>query len=160
MQHRNIITYSTDSPRDFDALRDRITKRLKAIQAKQVQLGAVASMSPVADYEGLAQHEMVALVAIAQNMESPTEAISNYIVRSDMNKAGFTRVAATLAVATLVKKGLIDLRELFDDQREQPFTAYSLTEQGMAWLMNNQDRLALRETSKSSGEAKAEEILF
>jgi len=160
VQHRNIITYSTDSPRDFEALRDRITKRVKAIMAKEVQLGAVASMSPIADYEGLTQHEMVALVAIAQNINRPNEAISSYTVRSDMNKAGFTRVAATLGLAALVKKRLIEAHELFDDQREEPYAAYALTDDGMAWLMNNQDRLALRETSKEPGDAAKLDVPF
>lgn len=159
VQHRNIITYSTDSPRDFDALRDRITKRVKAIIAKEVRLGAVASM-PIADYEGLNQHEMVALVAIAQNIDTPNEAISTYIIRRDMTKAGATRVAATLGLGALVKKRLIEERELFDDQSQERYAAYALTDEGMAWLIKNQDRLVLREASKPPGDAAKAPVPF
>ena len=145
VQHRNVITYSTDSSSDFDELRRRITSRLKAIQAKEVRLGAVAAMSPIASVEGLTQHEMVALVAVAQNLDKPDGIVSTYLIRQDMGKAGFTRVAVTLALAALLKKQFLEAHEAYDEQSDRPYTVYSLTEKGMSWLLTNQDRLILTE---------------
>src|SRR5450830_981201 len=60
VQHRNVITYLTDSPRDFEDLRERITKRINALLKKELRLGtAAAVVSPVAALEGLAQHQLV-----------------------------------------------------------------------------------------------------
>jgi len=128
--------------------------------AKEVRLGTVASMSPIVGYEGLTQHEMVALVAIAQNTDMPREAISTYRVRTDMGKAGFTRVATTLALAALLKKGLVEAHELINERTEEEYVAYALTDSGLGWLMNNQDRLVLREPSKSQSDTSDPDVPF
>jgi hypothetical protein len=91
IQHRSIIIYATDSTRDFLELQNKITKRLEALLAKEVRLGKVAAMSPVATIEGLSQHEFVALATIAQNADTPHDGIAVYTIRKDMEKAGFTK---------------------------------------------------------------------
>src|SRR6185436_18822595 len=96
VQHRNVITYTTESSSDFVELKDKITKRLKAILAKGSRIEAAASISPIADVEALAQHEVVALVSVAQNLDHPGDIVSTYTIRQDMEKAGFTKVAVTL----------------------------------------------------------------
>ena len=57
IQHRSIITYATDSPRDFTELQEKITKRIEAILVKEEKLEVAAKISPVADVEELSQHE-------------------------------------------------------------------------------------------------------
>ena len=160
VQHRNIITYSTDSPRDFDDLKGRITNRLKAIQAKEAALATVASRSPIAEVEGLSQYEMIALVAIAQNVDQPNGSVSTFLIRQDMNNAGFTKVAATLGLASLLKKQLIELREAYDERSGESYAAYALTEKGISWLMSNQDRLVLREPPRTGGPSGRDDVPF
>jgi hypothetical protein len=67
VQHRNIITYKTESPQDFTQLGEKITNRIKAVLKKTSEINKVAKISPVADTEGLSQHELVALVTVMQN---------------------------------------------------------------------------------------------
>jgi hypothetical protein len=143
VQHRTIIHYSTDSPRDFEELKERITSRLKAVLMKEEKLGRAASMSPIADVEGLSPHEIVALVAVAESTFSASDTVPDWSVRQDIEKAGFTRIAATLACRSLVKKGLIDFVENTDGLEER-YTAYFMTRSGLDWLFNNQDKLVLR----------------
>jgi hypothetical protein len=128
IQHRSIITYKTDSPRDFTDLQEKITSRIKAILIKEETLDVAASISPVADVEGLTQHEIVTLVSIAQNADNPTDRVSVSAIRSDMERAGFTRIATMLGLGALLKKGLIDVESGFDPEFDSSYTLYLLTE--------------------------------
>ena len=143
VQHRSIIRYATDSTRDFDDLRASITDRIKAILSKQEALQGFADASPLADVEGLNQQEMVALVSIGQNADTPERPVSVYVIRQDMEKSGYTRIATTLSLTSLLRKGLIGSEEV-QEFNSDPFTGYHLKHAGMDWLLANQDRLVLR----------------
>lgn len=149
VQHRSITRYESDSRRDFDELAKNITSRLIAILEKEQRLAGVATMSPIAEIQGLAQHEMVALVAIAQNLWTPDGTVSAHIVRSDMEKAGFTDIASTLAFATLLRTELVTT-SLERDYNGESYTVYSVTEIGMDWLQRNKERLVLRKSERKS----------
>jgi hypothetical protein len=145
IHHRKVLVYSTDSTSDFEGLRARITKRIKAILTKEEKIGGAAQVaSPVAPVEGLASHELVALVTVGQNLDSPGDSVSAYLLRKDMEKAGFTRIAVTLSLASLLAKNLLVLRDLYDEQTHESYTAYALTESGLKWLVDNQDKLVLK----------------
>lgn len=143
VQHRAIIRYSCESPRDFEALKEKITPRLRAAVEKQESLGRLAHLAPIADVQGLAQHEMVALVAVAENLDNPGDRVAVHAIREDMVNAGFTRVAVTLALTELLRKGLVS-DETVSDYDGDPYCLYSVTKTGMEWLLENQGRLALR----------------
>jgi hypothetical protein len=149
VQHRTITRYESDSPRDFEELAKNITSRLKAILTKEEHLARVATMSPIAEIQGLAQHEMMALVAVAQNLWTPDGSVSAHVVRGDMEKAGFTDIASTLAFATLLKDNLVST-SVEREYDGESYTAYSVTEKGMDWLFHNQERLVLRKSEKKS----------
>jgi nucleoside 2-deoxyribosyltransferase len=159
VQHRSIISYETDSPRDFQELAKTITARLKAILTKEERLARVVTMSPIAEIQGLAQHEMVALVAIAQNLQTPDGTVSAHFVRSDMEKAGFTKIATTLALTSLLRNELV-ATSLEQDYNEEPYTVYSVTSTGMDWLLRNQQRLVLRESERKTLPVSEEDIPF
>jgi len=144
VQHRNVIVYKTESTSDFENLRDQITKRIKAVISKEAKIGAAAQVSsPVAPVEGLASHELVALVTLGQNVENPTDAVSTYLIRQDMERAGFTRIAVTIGLASLLSKGFVSLNQAYEERSGEQYTVYSLTQAGLDWLLNNQDKLAL-----------------
>jgi hypothetical protein len=142
VQHRSVITYRTDAPQDFANLERKITERLMAIMQKEERLGQL--VSPIADVEGLSQHEMVALVSVAENLESPPASVSAHQIRQDMERVGFARVATFLSLAALVRKGLVT-DEADTDYSGDVFMIYRLTAKGVDWLMKNQDKLVLRE---------------
>jgi hypothetical protein len=143
VQHRAVITYKTESPSDFGALARRITERLKAALEKQVEIGAVASLSPIKETEGLSSHEVVGLVTVAQSTDSAQDAVWAQSIRQDMGKAGYTEIAVTLALRSLTRKGMIEYRQ-DSDYNGNPATAYSVTDEGMRWLEDNQHKLVLR----------------
>jgi nucleoside 2-deoxyribosyltransferase len=125
IQHRTIITYRSESARDFETLNTNITQ--------------------IAEIEGLNQHELVALVTIAENLANPDDSVATESIRSDMERAGYTRIAATLALTTLLRKGMIS-SSVRHGEYDQTWTEYSVTEAGMTWLLENQHMFLLRRT--------------
>jgi len=154
VQHRKIIRYSTESSRDFEELKRGITERIKALLTKLEKLADVNVSSPVADVEGLSQHEMVALLAIAQNLDTPSDNVSIYSIQQDMEKSGFTKIATTLALTSLLHKGFIRNIES-QNWRGDKYTAYILKNPGINWLLSNQERFILRRAPEQTKKATA-----
>lgn len=149
IQHRHIVQYQTESPRDFANLAREITTRLKAVLESEERLERIIQPSSVASVEGLAQYELVALVSIAENSEAPSGSVTAFDVRNAMERAGFTRVAITLGLGKLARRGFV---RFFDDQdyNHNPFTAYQLTDEGLNWLFDHQDLLVLKRSDQSA----------
>jgi len=148
VQHRNIIKYNTGAPQDFEKLKEEITQRIQAILKKNEELGKIISRPVVKDTEGLSQHELVALVTIMQNSFLSNGEVSGWQIRNDMNQAGFTDIAVSIALKTLGSKGMI-ASETARDQNDEPYTAYKATNEGEEWLVKNQEKLTLTAEPKS-----------
>jgi len=142
VQHRSIIKYNTGAPQDFDQLKENITKRIQAVLKKNEELGRVINRPVVKDTEGLNQHELVALVTIMQNSFLTNGYVSGFQVRNDMNKAGFTDIAVSIALKTLTVKGMV-ASGIEQDDNGNPYAAYKTTDKGEEWLIANQDKLTL-----------------
>lgn len=143
VQHRAIIKYETESLRDFESLKAQITAKLKAAAGRREALQQVTVMSPVARLQGLDQFEVAALVSVAQQIDHPDDGASMHAIRQDMASAGFTKLAATMGVRSLIDKELLQPVTLHDIDGSV-YTAYALTDKGMRWLFSNRDQLALR----------------
>lgn len=144
VQHRHIIKYKTDSPSDFNNLRKEIANRLKASLKKKETMASLSVGSPIADTEGLGQHEMVALVTVAENMDSLNNRVWIGRIKQDMEAYGFARIAVILALAKLIEKGLVDTEDEFNSYSGETEIMYQATSKGIAWLQNNIDKLNLK----------------
>jgi hypothetical protein len=138
VQHRTIIKYSTESPSDFDALKEKITARLSALLKKEGDLTAVANMSSIASVQGLEQYEFATLIAIAQQLDG---GVSANVIQDDMEKAGFTRIATMLGIRGLMAKNMVEIYE--DNSWNHVYMAYRVTDAGFAWLSQNTSKLKL-----------------
>ena len=151
VQHRSIIPYKTESPQDFVQLKNKITGRIKALIEKAREINKITKISPVADIEGLSQHELVALVTIMQNTFISQEGVTGYTVKSDMNNAGFTDIATALALKMLLQNGMITSNPQSDINGNE-YLVYDVTPAGGDWLLKNQHLLALhKEPETNSG---------
>ena len=109
VQHRTILSYKTKSSSDFDQIKDKISERLKALLEKEDSIKELSESSPIANAEGLSEHEIVALVSIMQNQFSSSDTVYSYAIQNDMERAGYTTIAASLAVRSLVRKKLLSI---------------------------------------------------
>ena len=143
VQHRSIIRYSSESMRDFDALRKQIATKIKAILHREESLPKVTELARLNKVEGLDQHEIVCLAALAENLDHPDDHASAFQIKRDMERSGFTKIATTLAVKSLVQKELVTYGR-YDDIDGDTYVGYTLTEKGWTWVLENQSRFLLR----------------
>jgi len=86
---------------------------------------------------------MVALVTIAENTNPPTHKIAANIIREDMNRAGFTKIAETMSLTSLLQKGMIEAGKDTNEYMNQ-FVVYAVSKKGTEWLFENENRLILK----------------
>ena len=138
VQHRNIIRYSNDSHSDFINLQKQIVSRIKATLHKEKSLQKISD-SPLASLEGLSAHEVVVLAVIAENLAIPGDSVAVHRIKNDVDKAGFTKIAAQIGLKMLLEKGFISF-----DQGDDDFVGYSLTDKGWQWILRNQERFQIQ----------------
>ncbi len=143
IQHRTIIRYSTGSTSDFEKLKTDITAKIKAFLQKTEKLTNITEVSKVAKFEGLDQHEVYALAAIAENLNHPDDNASTFQIKRDMETGGFTKVAATIALKSLIQKGFLNC-ENYQDETGEYYRGYSFTEKGWSWTLSNKDKFVLQ----------------
>ena len=143
IQHRNIIRYKVGAPQDYKWLQNQITSHMKAMLNKQHEIAKI-STSPLKETKGLSQHEKVCLVTVMQNSFLNEGLASAYLIKTDMNKVGFTDLAVSLALRQLTQKGMIS-SETDHDEYGNTYSAYSMKTVGEEWLIQNQDDLVLKQ---------------
>ena len=143
VQHRKIIQYATQSSSDFETARSAVTERLKAVLKKRENLGKLGSVTSVSKLEGLEQYEIAGLVAVAEEVNDPEAVISTGIFRHNMERAGFTKLAGTLALKSLLDREML---EQFEDENYngETYPVFKVTSKGMDWLFTNKEKLTLQ----------------
>ena len=144
VQHRKIIRYSTQSSSDFETAHSAVTERLKAVLKKRENLGKLGSVTSISKVEGLEQYEIAGLIAVAEEVHDPEAGIETGIFRDNMGQAGFTKLAGTLALQSLLDREMLEQFE-YKDNGGGTYLVFKVTSKGMDWLFANKEKLTLRE---------------
>jgi hypothetical protein len=152
IQHRHVIVYKTGSKSDYETLELTITQKINAFRQKGKILKTLNS-TPVISTEGLRSHELAILILVMENQLTSDDSLSIYYLKSEMSKSGYTDIATSVGLRTLVKKGLIETFTTIDEySNSSPFPACRLTGTGEAWLLQNEQLLVFRkDTDKHTG---------
>jgi hypothetical protein len=142
VRHRAVISYVPESPRDFQTLQSEITSRLKSLLAATAQAQTMASIQASETIAGLSPHEMATLQIVMENQLSAKDTMSAHDVQQQMVKAGFAKLAATLSVQLLERRGFLEAIEMEDYERS--WWCYRVTTSGIEWLIAHQDLFQLR----------------
>lgn len=144
IQHRHVILHKTGSKSDFENLEETITKKIHAL-LKSTKVVKTLHSTPVIETEGLKSHEIAVLIILIENQFTDEDSMSIWNLRSAMNNAGYTDVATSVGVRTLIKSQFITAKKQIDrwDSQDE-YTALRLTEKGESWVLNNQDQLVFR----------------
>ena len=102
------------------------------------------SSESLANVEGLAQHELIAIVAIAENLTNSEDVVSSYTIKNDIENSGFTKMAAVIGLQNLERKGLIVNKEYEDPYQNDNYIGYQLTQKGWDWIMDNQEKFEMK----------------
>jgi hypothetical protein len=124
-------------------LKADISTQLGAKLERRATMEIVATRALAAPQAGLNPQQLAALVAIAQQQVT-NEGLAIYQIRTEMSNVGFTEIATTIAIRSLIRMGLVETFVAAEYNQDEEYTAYRATERGLDWLEQNQDKLSLR----------------
>jgi hypothetical protein len=151
IQHRHVLTYQTSSKSDYEKLEINIKDRLIGLLGKQQSVNRIID-NPLKESEGLKPHELTFLLLLLENQLSDDESVSVYLLKNDMEKAGFNSLATSISVRELKRKGLIETKKEFSFNNEEYLTS-KLTNLGEEWIHNNQDKIEFRKSKQDIDES-------
>jgi|APLak6261660231_1056022.scaffolds.fasta_scaffold04236_2 hypothetical protein len=147
IQHRSIIPYQADSPRDFDNLKAAISKRIEAILKKTDALETIRDNEQVAPVHGLTQSELAVLATVAGNVVLPDEGASVNEAKRDVEQVGFTPLGFSLGLKRLRDKNFVSL-EGITDYNGNDYQTILVTSDGWDWIEKNEDKFIIQRSLK------------
>ena len=146
VQHRQIIRYKTASPSDFSDLKNAIVERLLAIQEKDLSLELIIKETSPEERGKLSDMEFSALCVIFEDEDSDSVPVSS--IMNAMERQGYTKIAAKVAITRLEQEGLIESRDIPYEMHEGYFRAYQTTNEGKQHILTNVSRIQLRNSDR------------
>jgi nucleoside 2-deoxyribosyltransferase len=143
IQHRAIVSYSTDSLSDFTQLQKTISERLTAAMSRGEQMRQMSAAEVLAPTEGLSQAELFVLTGIGGHVMPTSSARPLYSITSDIERMGLTSIGISLGLRRLLSKGLVSISNEPDEQG-YPVEHVSLTELGWEWIDKNEHLFIVR----------------
>ncbi len=156
IQHRSIIPYSTDSPSDFNKLRNNLTAKIAAILKQDAVLDKLAAENPVTPIHGLSQPEILVLAVIAGDVYLPNLATTVGSVKRSAERAGITSMGFNVAVHRLLQKQFIREEEIWGQYDKESYPGLAVSKPGWQWIDENDGQFMLSRSEM----AKDEDIPF
>lgn len=129
---------------DWSAFIETVQKYEATYDAESEQIRKLEDYSPVPPTDGLLPHELAALLFIGENIRSPNDGYPAWAIQNDMESAGFTKLAAGLAITSLTRKNLIAGCMIESNYgNDDPTPGAKITDEGWSWLEENKERLSL-----------------
>ena len=142
IQHLAIISYKSESSRDFTELGLKITERLSALERLRDNLETINTL-PVASPSGELDSFAEGILAIcASEISGMTGWISNYFVKNSMESAGYNSLATNIGIRRLIRMNFVQTREGYD-QDGVTYDEYCITATGWDWIEKNMGRFDL-----------------
>lgn len=122
----------------------RFIKAAELFEETSEKMLTISGKSPLAEEGGLTPHEFATMVAIAEETALPGGVVWPIAIIHAVNEAGYRKIAATLGMAGLKRKGLIEEIETATGDFSETGMAIRITNNGWSWLETNVGRLELR----------------
>ncbi len=135
IRHKNIIKYKSDSPSDFESLKEQITRRLKSYLETQIKTKSFIE-NPIKETEGLQPYELTLIAFLIGEQFSDDETVSAYTLKEKMSKVGFNNTAFSIGLRLLKSKGYIDT-QIESDYNGNEYSTCFLTEKGNDFILKN-----------------------
>ena len=143
VQHRKVLFYEDQSRTDFDAFESQLVEALQHVLERRQEAATRQAMKAAGPVAGLKAHEIAVLQAVATTaLVSDTTVPVGHILQ-EVTNAGFTRIAVSLAIKSLVKMQFLSTR--LENEEYDTWYALRVTEEGEQWLLDNEDKFQLVE---------------
>jgi nucleoside 2-deoxyribosyltransferase len=153
VQHRSIIKYMTGSASDFNILKEKIKEKIKALMP--IHQNKRSEVSTANTKAGLESHEIKILIAIASSIDGPELTVPIYGLNTNLEAQGLTKLGITLGIKKLLSMEFINFSMEQDYNNE--YYAYSITDKGMNWLMDNKGLFVLDDNNVPTKEDASSE---
>lgn len=160
IQHRTVIHYKPESSSDFEGLKGALCERILALLNKTEALRQIAESDQLAPTQGLTQTELLVLATLAGDTALPGASTTVYSLKEDSERSGLTAIGFSLAFRRLAAKKLIEVKEEWDENRDQTYSTTCLTEAGWNWIESNESLFALKKKAPKAFEDFDDEIPF
>lgn len=147
IQHRAVVTYKTESPRDFQAFKESLTEKLKAMLQQGEVLEEMAEQASVAAVDGLSSQELNVLAVTASSVVVDHCPTSLWNVKNDCERAGLNNLGFNLGLRRLRTKKFVELVEVREQHNEEGYSGIQVTEAGWQWIEGNEDKFTYHTTS-------------
>jgi hypothetical protein len=143
IRHRKIIKYKTQTPSDFNNLKESITNKLRAMNEKQSKIENIHIDPATSNNCELDYYSINCLALIGADAEGINGRSNYYSLKQSMLNAGLTEIATKLALKQLLSKRMI---EMFDseDYNGNYSEFYEIKSIGWDWLSQNSEKLLLK----------------
>ncbi len=142
IQHRAIIRYGSESPSDFDVLKQQIVERAEALKSG-AETKKLIENEQVAPTEGVSAIEIQVLSLIATESVSIKEPIAAFSLKHRAKSAGLTGIGYSLALRRLQTRGYLEIIEQMDREGDS-YSVVVLQEAGWNWIDSNESLFMLR----------------
>lgn len=146
VRHKNIISYKSESPSDFNDLRVKIVEKINAYLKTQKTAEKILE-SPIKETDGLQPYELSLLAFIISQQYTDEENVSIYDLRNSMTKAGFNEVAVSIGIRLLRNKNLIDTKTVSDFNGNE-YSICKLTDHGVNFILSNTHLFDLQQSQQ------------
>ncbi len=157
VQHRKIIRYVMESPSEFEKFKLEITESIRARLQRNENFDKISSS--VKETEGLSPHEIIVLFSMLKNRTSSKDPIFPADIYNDLEREGFNRAGANVALMKLERKVMIESQEN-QDFNGNSYSTYLLTPKGENWIIHNENYLNLRTHIRSEQNKSNDDIPF
>lgn len=138
IRHRPVIFYDSHSPSSFNKLARSITSHLIAEVGKDKQVRR-ANVYKKDGNLTIEDYENIVIGIILAKAHTEPEGISTYWINRDFEKFNYTETTLSLALSSLIEKGLIVQNELYDEATHDKYQAFKLTDNGLRYVLDNRD---------------------
>ena len=145
IRHRKVIQYKSESGRDFEELKERVTERALALFDGAVE-NQMNDADPIAPQDGLPQREIQLLGVIAGATPAPGTRESVWSLQSKAESVGLTPIAIGLAFRGLARRGFVEVVEMED--RGECYDGGYITDRGWDWMEEHANLFNLAERQK------------
>lgn len=153
-KHKTIIKYNTGSKSDFEKLEHDILLKFTAYKNKSATVQALSS-TLIKDTEGLQAHEVAFLTLLMSNLDLDDDCYELYRLKNEMELSGYNKLATKLASHSLEKKNYIKISAEatgYDFNGNAEYSTFiTITQQGIGWILSNQDKLEFKVQENNKG---------
>lgn len=150
ISHKHIIQYKSDSPSDFNELKEKIVSKINALKEEVHQEQRIIE-SPLQEINGLQPYESTLLAFIVGDQKMQGQSTALYWLNDRMNKVGFTDIASSIGLRLLERKGFITTSFRQDEYDDQSYPVCELTKDGEDFVINHLSLFELSQFSPSPG---------